>query len=113
MKLANPSLLGLVLLCLLGSAAVAQYPYVVDTEPLTPQEQLDKFHQPADNAETIASLHEFLPHLTAGEREFYEDHLAGRPVGGGDVDREPLSANARQLAHRIREKLLPFLGYGP
>lgn len=68
-------------------------------------------HHPAGHAETTASLREFLPTLTAVEREFCEDHLAACPAGGGLVDREPLSANARQLAHRIRKKLSRFLGY--
>ncbi len=70
-------------------------------------------HDPADDAQTAASLREFLPTLTAGERGFYEDHLAGHPAGGGvagAVDSEPLSPNARQFRHRIREKLLRFLG---
>lgn len=69
--------------------------------------------QPAGDAQTTASLREFLPTLTAGEREFYEDHLAGLASGGGGVDREPLSANARQFRHRIRKKLLRYLGYAP
>jgi len=68
-------------------------------------------HQPADDAETAALLREFLPTLAVGEREFYEDHLAGPLAGGGEIDREPLSVNARELRHRIREKLLRFLGY--
>ena len=67
-------------------------------------------HQPADDAETAVLLAEFLPTLTTAEREFYEDHLAACPGGGPWVDREPLSVNARQLAHRIREKLLRLLG---
>ena len=40
-------------------------------------------HQRADDPQTTASLGEFLPTLTVGEREFYEDHLAGRPAGRG------------------------------
>ena len=63
-------------------------------------------HHPADDAQTTASLGEFLGTLTTRERGFYDRHL-------GEVDRKPLSANARQLAHRIREKLLRFLGYAP
>ena len=67
-------------------------------------------HQPADDAEMTATLGEFVQTLTAGEREFYEDHLAGHPASRGWVTREPLSANARQLTRRIRKKLLRFFG---
>jgi hypothetical protein len=69
-------------------------------------------YHPGNDAETAALLRGFLPSLTGGEREFYEDRLAWHPSGdGAAVDRGPLSANARQLRHRIREKLLRFLGY--
>ena len=68
-------------------------------------------HHPGDDAETAALLRDFLPTLTPREREFYGDYLAGSPSGGGEIDCEPLSANSRQLGHRIREKLLRFLGY--
>jgi len=67
-------------------------------------------HQSGNDAETAAQLREFLPTLTVGERGFYEHHLAGCPSGGLKVGREPLSANARELRHRIRKKLLGFLG---
>jgi len=58
---------------------------------------------PADDAQTTASLRDFLGTLTAREKGFCDDHL-------GAVDREPLSANARQFRHSIRNKLLRFLG---
>jgi len=60
-------------------------------------------HQPADDDQTTASLWEFLDALTGCERAFYNHQL-------GDADRKPLSANGRQLRHRIRAKLLRFLG---
>lgn len=70
-------------------------------------------HQPAGDAQMAASLGELVPTLTAAERDFYEAHVAGCPSGAARVrvDREPMSANARQLRHRIRKKLLRFLGY--
>jgi DNA-directed RNA polymerase specialized sigma24 family protein len=69
-------------------------------------------HHSNDEVQTAASLAEFLPALTSREREYYDDHLLGHP-GNGDCSAAGSFSlsNARQLEHRIRGKLLRFLGY--
>ncbi|MBN2292706.1 MAG: sigma-70 family RNA polymerase sigma factor [Pirellulales bacterium] len=67
---------------------------------------------PHDTSHPDMSLAEFLPTLTRREREFYDDNLLGYPVNGSNSATGTFSlANARQLKHRIRTKLLKFLGY--
>ncbi len=69
-------------------------------------------HHCNDEMQTVASLAEFLPTLTNRERQYYDDHLSGYPVNGDGSATGTFSlSNARQLKHRIRSKLLRFLGY--
>ncbi len=69
-------------------------------------------HHCNDELQTATSLAEFLPTLTNREREYYDEHLLGCPVNGDSSAAGTFSlSNARQLKHRIRSKLLSFLGY--
>jgi hypothetical protein len=69
-------------------------------------------HHCDDELQTAASLAEFLPTLSRREREYYDDHLLGYPGNGDSSAAGTFSlSNARQLKHRIRGKLLMFLGY--
>jgi len=69
-------------------------------------------HHSSYEEQTAASLAEFIPTLTNREREYYEDHLLGYPGNGDGSAAGAFSlSNAQQLKHRIRSKLLAFLGY--
>jgi hypothetical protein len=69
-------------------------------------------HQPAVDGQLpgLVDVDGFLSTLTAREKRFWDDHLAESPSEVAVVDHTPLSVNARQLRHRIRDKLLKFLG---
>lgn len=71
-------------------------------------------HQPADDGQLtdFVDVDEFVATLTARERSFWDNHLAGNLSDevAVIVDSGPISPNARQLRHRIREKLHKFLG---
>ena len=67
---------------------------------------------PHDSGQADLSLAEFLPTLTRREREYYNDYLLGYPIDGEGSSGGTFSlSNARQLRHRIRSKLMRFLGY--
>ena len=68
-------------------------------------------HHSNAEAQTAASLAEFLPTLTNQEREYYDDHLSDCADGDSGAAAVFTLSNARQLRHRIRSKLLRFLGY--
>jgi hypothetical protein len=65
-------------------------------------------HQGQDGAQPVNVLGEFLGTLTPCEQVFCNDQLLGEPSDAAD---QPYStANIWQLSHRIRRKLLRFLG---
>ncbi len=69
---------------------------------------------PHDYGQPDLSLGEFLPTLTRREREYYNDCLLGYPIDGSGSSEGTFSlSNARQLRHRIRCKMMRFLGLEP
>ena len=68
-------------------------------------------HHSSEELQTVASLAEFIPTLTNREREYYDDQLLGYSGGDSSAAGTFSLSNARQLRHRIRDKLLRFLGY--
>jgi len=68
-------------------------------------------HRVADVGQSITSLEAFLATLTPHERNFCHEYLLDSPCQSGDQTQPTrLGANVSQLSHRIREKLLRFVG---
>ncbi len=65
-------------------------------------------HPEKEGAQPVNALGEFLGTLTPHERIFCNDYLLAMPTG--EVERAYSKANVWQLSHRIRRKLLRFLG---
>lgn len=67
-------------------------------------------HQCQDGTQPANPLAEFLATLTPHERVFCNDYLLATPTGA--VEEEYTKSNIWQLSHRIRRKLLRFMGQG-
>ena len=67
-------------------------------------------YQGQDGAQPVNVLAEFLGTLTPREQVFCSEHLLGEPSDA--VGRTYSTSNIWQLSHRIRRKLLRFLGRG-
>jgi len=65
-------------------------------------------HPDQEGAQPVNALGEFLGTLTPHERVFCNDYLLAIPTG--EVEQTYSKSNIWQLSHRIRRKLLRFLG---